>query len=49
MGDKQQIGARIPSDLYRKVRVLAAEEDTTVAALIEEAVKDLLRKRSRRG
>ena len=43
------MGARIDSSLYRKLRVLAAERDLTVAALLEEAVLDLLKKYARRG
>lgn len=44
MADKQQLGARIDAELYKRLRILAARESTTVSALVEEAVIDLLRK-----
>lgn len=48
--DRRQLGARVSSDLYRRLRVLAAERETTISALVEEAIRDLLSKyaRSRR-
>lgn len=49
MAEKRQLGARVQSDLYRKLRILAAQRDTTIAALVEEAILDLLRKYSRKG
>ena len=45
---KRQLGARIDADLYRQLRVLAAERDMPVATLLEEAVTLLLRKYQRR-
>jgi hypothetical protein len=49
MAEQRQIGARVPAELYKKLRVLAAERETTIAALVEEAITDLLRKYARRG
>jgi hypothetical protein len=52
MATKKQTGARIPADLYRRLKVLAALRDTSVGALLEEAIVDLLRKHAattRRG
>lgn len=46
--EKRQLGARIDADLYRKLRVLAARQDTTVAALLEEAI-ELVLQRYQRG
>ncbi|MDB4914766.1 MAG: hypothetical protein JWM95_2410 [Gemmatimonadetes bacterium] len=45
---KRQLGARIDAELYRKLRVLAAERDVPVATLLEEAVTLVLRKYRRR-
>ena len=36
------VSVRIPVDLQRKLRVIAANRDTTVKALIEDAVKAYL-------
>lgn len=49
MEGKKQLGARIPPEVYKKLRVLAAQRDTTIAALVEEAILDLLRKYRKRG
>jgi predicted transcriptional regulator len=49
MAAKKQLGARIDSDLYRKIRVLAAQTDIKIADLIEEAIRDLLKKHTKRG
>lgn len=46
---QQQLGARIDADLYRELRVLAAQRDTTVAALLEEGIKLVLRKYRQRA
>jgi hypothetical protein len=42
--DKQQIGARVESDLVVEVRVLAARQRRRFNELIEEALQDLLKK-----
>lgn len=47
MPEKRQLGARIPAELYRSLRILAAEQETTIAALVEEAIIALLRKHRR--
>ena len=44
----RQLGARIDAALYKDVKRLAVEQDTSVAALLEEAVRMLLRKYERR-
>jgi hypothetical protein len=49
MEETKQVGARISADLYRRLRVLAAERDRTIGDLLQEAVKDLLRKYSKRS
>jgi len=47
---KQQIGARIDQDLVTEIRVLAARQRTRFNQLIEEALKDLLKKyREKKG
>lgn len=47
--EKVQLGARIKSDLYRRVRVLAAKQDKNISDLVEEALRDLLQKYSQRS
>ncbi len=46
---KRQLGTRVAPDLLRRLRILAAERETTVQALIEEAITNLLRKYQRRS
>lgn len=41
---KQQIGARVDSDLVAEVRVLAARKRRRFNVMIEEALHDLLKK-----
>ena len=41
------IGGHFPRELGRQLRILAAEEDTTVQALLEEAIDLLLAKKAR--
>ena len=41
------IGGHFPPELARQLRMLAAEEDTTIQALLEEAIKLLLTKKAR--
>lgn len=36
--------ARVDPELHRRIMVLAAEQGTTLQALVTEAVEDLLRK-----
>lgn len=45
---KKQTGARIAPELYRRLRVLAAERDRRIGDLVEEAIEDLLKKYKRR-
>lgn len=33
---------RIPAEWHRQIRILAAERDTTIAALVQEALRRLL-------
>lgn len=41
------IGGHFPPEVARKLRILAAEEDTTLQALLEEAINLLLAKKAR--
>lgn len=41
------IGGHFPPEIGRQLRILAAEEDTTVQALLEEAINLLLAKKAR--
>ena len=43
------IGGHFPPEIGRQLRMLAAEEDTTIQALLEEAIKLLLAKKARTG
>lgn len=40
--ERRQIGAKLDVELVKKFRVLAAEHETTLGELIEEAMKDFL-------
>ncbi len=42
--NKQQLGVRVDSDLVMEAKVLAVRQRRRVNALIEEAIRDLLRK-----
>jgi hypothetical protein len=41
------IGGHFPPEIGRQLRILAAEDDTTVQALLEEAIDLLLAKKAR--
>ena len=41
------IGGHFPPEISRQLRILAAEDDTTVQALLEEAIDLLLAKKAR--
>ncbi|MFZ1431202.1 MAG: ribbon-helix-helix domain-containing protein [Geminicoccaceae bacterium] len=41
------IGGHFPPETARQLRILAAEEDTTIQALLEEAINLLLAKKAR--
>lgn len=41
------IGGHFPPEIGRQLRMLAAEEDTTIQALLEEAINLLLAKKAR--
>jgi hypothetical protein len=43
------IGGHFPPEISRQLRMLAAEEDTTIQALLEEAINLLLAKKARDG
>ncbi len=47
-GETQMIGGHLPREMGKQLRILAAEEDTTVVALLEEAITDLLTKKAAR-
>lgn len=32
----------VPADLHRKLRFMAAEQDTTIAALVRQAIENLM-------
>ena len=49
MTPNKQLGTRISDDLYEQLRELSEQEHTSVSALVVEAIRDLLRKYSRRG
>ena len=42
-----QIGVRVPVALARELKIVAAQRDTTVQSLVEEAVRALLDKGKR--
>ena len=44
--DTVQLHCLIPMDMHRTLRILAAQEDTTVTNLVIEAIQDLLSKRT---
>lgn len=44
---KRQVAGWFSDDAARQLRVLAAEEDTTLQALLTEALNDLFRKRGK--
>ena len=41
-----QLHCKIPDELHLKLRVMAAQERTTMTALVTEALKDLVASRS---
>jgi predicted DNA-binding ribbon-helix-helix protein len=41
----KQLGARIPPALYEELTALAEREQTTISRLVEQAIRDLLRRR----
>jgi hypothetical protein len=43
----QLVGGHFPRDVAKQLRLLAVEEDTTVQALLEEAIDLLLAKKAR--
>ena len=44
---RRHVGAYVPPDVARQLRVIAAQEDTSTQALIEQAIEMLFRSRSR--
>jgi hypothetical protein len=40
--ERRQIGAKLDVELLRKFKVLAAERETTLGELLEQAMKDFL-------
>jgi predicted HicB family RNase H-like nuclease len=47
--DKQQLGTRVDSDLVIEVKVLAARQRRRLNDIVEEALKDLLKKYKSKG
>jgi predicted transcriptional regulator len=45
----RQLGARISPELYTELERLAEKQHVSVSVLVTEAIRDLLRKYSRRG
>jgi hypothetical protein len=45
MRERIQVGVRLPAQLARALKVEAAKQDTTVQALVEEAVRVFLARR----
>ena len=45
---RKHVGAYVPPDVSRQLRVLASQEDTSTQALIEEAIELLFRSRATR-
>ena len=43
---RKHVGAYVPPDVARHLRVLAAQEDTSTQALIEQAIELLFRSRA---
>ena len=43
---RKHVGAYVPPDVARQLRVLAAQEDTSTQALIEQAIDLLFRSRA---
>lgn len=41
-GALKQVGARVSADNYRKLKSMAALTDTTVQALVEQAIADFI-------
>lgn len=39
---RQQLGARIPADLYKRLRVRAVTEDVLIQELVERAIVEFL-------
>ncbi len=44
MGEKKVFSTRLDDELVKKLKHLAVDEDESLGDLLEEAVKDLLRK-----
>ncbi len=44
---KSNITLKVDSDLLREVRILAAEQDTSISALMSERLEELVRERKR--
>lgn len=42
---KSNITLKVDSDLLREVRILAAEQDTSISALMSERLEELVRER----
>lgn len=46
--ENRQLGTRVSPELYEKLRRLAKEEHTSVNRLVEQALRELLRKYTQR-
>ena len=47
MDDRKTCSVRLLPEIYKKLKVLAAEKEQTISSLLEEAIKDLLKKYKR--
>lgn len=45
MSEKKVFSTRIDDDLLKKLKHLAVDEDLSIGALLEEAIRELLEKR----
>lgn len=41
---RESFTIRLLPDIFKKIKVLAAQKGTTISALIEEALQDMLKK-----
>lgn len=45
MSEKKVFSTRIDDDLMKKLKHLAVDEDQSIGALLEEAIRDLLKRK----
>ncbi len=44
MGERKSYSVRLLPEVFKALKILSAKREQTVSALLEEAIKDLLRK-----